>query len=249
MKKITKLKCLALGLALAAGTASASIVTFYGADNGVVSGANSAAALASFTAAAGTSTLINFQGPGIDPGDVTNVTVVPGVSLTVIGNGTTNGGIVNNDQHSTLLGFNASGTGSKWLQMYPGFNSVTGATATFTFTTAINAFGAFLTDSQLGFPGNITIDFNDGTSQSLSITKNNSTGGVLFFGFTDIGKSFNTVSIHSGATGSTRDIFGIDDIQFVLAPSATVPEPASLALLGLGLLGVAATRRKTFKQS
>lgn len=245
MKKIVKY--FALGLAFAAGSASASLVTFYGADNGAVSGPNSIAALTSFLAATGSSSLINFQGVGNDPGDVANVTIGSGVTLTVTGNA--GGGIVNNDQHSQLLGFNASAGGSKWLQLYPDFDSSTGATAIFTFDTAINAFGALLTDTQSNFPGAITVGFNDGTTQSLGITKNASNGGVLFFGFTDIGKSFTSVTINTGATSATRDIFGIDDVRFAAAPAAPVPEPASLALLGLGLIGIAATRRKTLKQS
>lgn len=58
-----------------------------------------------------------------------------------------------------------------------------------------------------------------------------------------------------GATISSRGIFGIDNVRFIAAPSAMaaspavfVPEPEFLAMLGLGLFGIAATCSETFKQ-
>jgi len=85
------------------------------------------------------------------------------------------------------------------------------------------------------------VTFNDGSAEVLSITKTDNTGGALFFGFTDFGKSFTSVTYNPGATDTTRDIWGIDDARFSLA---AVPEPASLLLLGSGLLGLAAIRRR-----
>ena len=85
--------------------------------------------------------------------------------------------------------------------------------------------------------------FNDGSAEVLSITKTDNTGGALFFGFTDFGKSFTSVTYNTGATDTTRDIWGIDDARFSLA-AAAVAEPSSLLLLGSGLLGLAAIRRR-----
>lgn len=121
------------------------------------------------------------------------------------------------------------------------FSSATGATVTFSFDTPIDAFGAYLTDTQVGFPGPITLFFNDGSMQNLNITKNDDQGGVLFFGFTDFGAAISAVSYNTGATDGTRDIWGIDDVRY---RHAAVPEPSTMLLLGIGLFALGATGRK-----
>lgn len=218
-----------------AGAAQAAIVTFSGADNGAAAChppacVNSDAAAAVFDAAAGPHGLITFEGLPLGP--FGSMTVAPGVTVTLTGAEPGFGGIQNTNQHAgTPLGFNTTLGGSEWLQAWPNFNSP-GETVTFTFATPVDAFGAYLTDTQVGFPGPITVTFNDGSFQSLPVMKNDDTGGALFFGFTDLGASISSISFNTGATGDTRDIWGIDDVRF----AAVVPAP----LIGHGVVVVLA---------
>ena len=227
---------LSLGLA---ASADASVVTFYGADNGIGPAGpftNSAAAAANFDAAT-TNSVITFEG-------ATLPNVASGVSLTSTGDVGT--GIQSTNQ--TPLGFNTTPLGSNWLQVIPDFNSA-GASWTFTFTTPISAFGAYFTDTETGFPGPLSINFNDGVLQSLPVTKTATGGGILFFGFTDIGALITAVTISTGATDGSRDVFGIDDVRF--GASNAVPLPATLPLFatGLGALGLLGWRRKRKAQA
>jgi hypothetical protein len=89
----------------------------------------------------------------------------------------------------------------------------------------------------------LTISFNDGVAQLLSITKTDSTGGVLFFGFTDSNAVITAVTISEGATTGSRDVFGIDDVRFAAA-TATTPLPAALPLFATGLGVLLGWRRK-----
>lgn len=210
-------KLLAASLLTFGLSANAAIITYVGADNG----ASSSATLLNSNAAAAA-----FDAAAPSSSLIDFESPLPaGVSIV--------GGTIKNAPSCSpnLCGFNTTAGGAFFLEAF-------GGTITFNFANAINAFGAYFTGLQLA---NETVTFSDGTSQSFTIPSLSS--GGAFFGFTDIGKQIVSVTYNA-----LNDITVIDDIRFQLAePSTNVPEPVSIALLGIGLLGVGAFRRKAGK--
>jgi len=111
----------------------------------------------------------------------------------------------------------------------------TPSSVTFTFNDAITHFGVDVID--LGTVGatDLTVDYVNGSSV---VYTNYSGGGVLFVGVID---STPFVSVTFSAT-APDDGIDFDRMQY---KGGVIPEPASLALVGLGLVGLASLRRRT----
>lgn len=231
---------LSLGLFAAISLQGATI--YFGADNGAGPADArplSDAARSAFVADTGAGGPVTFEGLAV--GFNANFTAAPGVDVTMTNlQSSFCGGVCATDEHTpTPLGYNVTALGRQHLRAVPAFNDQAGGTVTFAFAVPVDAFGFYLTDTQENFPGPITVSFDDGGSVALGITKNGESGGALFWGYSNPGAAISSFSINTGATGDSRDLWGVDDVYF-----SQIPEPGTIFLLGAGLAFLGWKRRR-----
>jgi hypothetical protein len=221
-KTLLALGTLVVVFGFAGWAKAASLTTYLGADNDVSSLSqmtNSVTAETAFAAAAPGLNVITFE------------TAVPSdVSIT-------GGTITNNSGCGSLCGFDTTPGGQYFYNLY-------GGTATFDFTTPIDAFGMYITGLQTDVVGQESITFSDGSTETID-TPTSTDGGGAFMGFTDPGASIVSVSYDA-----SNDIVSLDDVQYgdVASTSAT-PEPNSFLLFGTGIVGLAFLMRRRFAKA
>ena len=225
-------------LAGAAFSSQAAPIIFFGENqtNTLAIGTDPAAAQASFLSSltgVGTEDFEDIGLGAISPLDILFAGSAGNITATMTGEGIVQGG-------GSAGRFNTTTGGNNYWNV-SGLFSIN-------FDTAISAFGFYGTD--IGdFNGQITVELLDINNIVTNLVINNTINGInganLFWGFIDVNNAY--TSIRFGNTAAGSDVFGFDDFiigdrQQITVPG--IPEPATLAMFGLGMCGLLASRRQ-----
>ena len=148
--------------------------------------------------------------------------------------GTLTGGIITNEFNS-FTGLSLGGHQSGGAEFFFGGDSVTIA-----FANPVNAVGAFFNVNANS--GNYDLASAVGTAAVGSASYD--TSSFVFDGLISTA-AFSSVTLSS--TSSTLGSYNVPEVELGASPTTRVPEPGTLALLGAGLAGAAAMRRRRKK--